>query len=455
MQVEAGEGRVWYSGWTPVAGLCPRGPWLLRGVRVPGLFSPGRTRRGRRLWAVCWGCGSPARGPTRTHTTVGLRRPREGVCLGPGWEQGRSPWPPSMWGSPWGRPSGASLPRCPCPPAPPGPSCLCVGAGTGLGAPSRSPGWACRLSRPSGSPCLQAALPDTILACSPGFLRGRGRQGSRSTLARGQPCHLRQAPSLHFLLSSRDRPVRPPGGLAETRSDPTGWARCGRCAGLGGGVLRAQPWGLRVGACGGQGESLQPERDGRTAVFGAGRGVGWSQCDRTGGAGLPLSRGHLDCPAGSRQAGLPEALAQLGVGTAQSPNSGAVSVCWGSVSVVGHLHSRIWGGSTVRGLLWTWCCGGRGSLLFPGQKEHRGALGGHFTRRVTWTRQAACRNSVQPVWCCLLGDRQSSHVRALTPGRTEPGTWPAPTQPPIRGAGPPSWPLEVLAGVTMLRALAR
>lgn len=73
-------------------------------------------------------------------------------------------------------------------------SSLCVGVGNGLGDLSRSPGCACHLSRPLGSHCLQAALQDITLACSPRFLCECRRYGSRSTSVRGQLCLLRQAP---------------------------------------------------------------------------------------------------------------------------------------------------------------------------------------------------------------------------------------------------------------------
>lgn len=82
-------------------------------------------------------------------------------------------------------------------------------------------------------------------------------------------------------------------------------------------------------------------------------------------------------------------------------------------------------------------------------RKYRGALDGHFSKRVTWARQAACRNSV-PSQCgaAFLG-RQFSHVRALTPSRTEPGTWPAPTPPTPhqRGWVPPPGPLRFWQGL--------
>lgn len=45
-----------------------------------------------------------------------------------------------------------------------------------------------------------------------------------------------------------------------------------------------------------------------------GQGMPWSQCDRTGGAGLPLSRGHLGCPVGTDEPGFPKPWLSWGVG---------------------------------------------------------------------------------------------------------------------------------------------
>lgn len=179
---------------------CPVGPHgsgaALRALAAPwgcGDLQPREeTPRASACGPCAIRCWSPVHDFQHTHPTW----PAEALGGCPLWTPGapgHGLWLPSTQVSSWCRPGRFPLPRWPRPPgslALPGPcylgpSIFRVGVGNELGDLSGSPGCARHLSRPSGSHCLQAALPDATLGWVPMSAQkawGQGRVSRRSAL---------------------------------------------------------------------------------------------------------------------------------------------------------------------------------------------------------------------------------------------------------------------------------